>query len=1273
MSQAFNHLDPKELYQLTADDLVRLLHRLLHCEARHYQLSKAGILVPFQITVPDGGRDGSWNADIGQHDYIPRPATFYQCKAEHVTAPICRDEVATEKKGEKGAPSVWTVKPRVREVLSQGGCYAFFSTNHEIKPSEQTDLDKVVRDQLQAAGFQPHADAKIAFFGCNQIADWANRFPSAVRFVREITKDLGGVHYHTLESWGRQVLSEGEYFENATLKSRIAAVRDTLAEGKQRIIRLTGLSGLGKSRLIYEALKPDPHAPVAANALSASAIYLAFGDVEHEFFNFLNHLAGGGYSAVLIVDDCPPLVHDRIVQIIAPSALSVVTIFHEPQEQRQDTLPLSLEPEDLFDVVEKILRADPYLQQRGEESIKAVAAFTQGFPQIAKLMAEFRRAPSMAELADRAGLFRKLLSGGAPPDDPTLGTVQSLALFRTLGGSKQKLESDLETVRELFCPHIPALAFKRVIAEQKGRRIVQQTADTLTVAPRPLAVALTAGFIEVCPGNWKDHIASLAEAKLVSEFIRRLEELEFSDKSEEIGRLLLEEKLPFNDAEYLLSGKTGSQIFRVLSVLNPSAATKIAKRIIGEATMERLQEAKEARRNLVRALEIMVWEKTTFFDAAPLLLKLAASENETWANNASGEFGQLFALYLSGTMVPAMDRLMVIREALDAPEPSIRRTAIAALGAALHHGTFTRMSGATMGGKLDANRDWKPSTHEEINSYWRECFLLLKGLIMDAGPDAAPAKEALSKNIGALLDTRLLEELDAEFMELAAYFNGLWPEVKGLIRNTLEYRENLSASHRAALERWKGYLTPPAVALSDRLRDIVAMPGWHHRKEANGDFTDLSQADAVAFATETIANQTDLRPYLEALLTGEQQQGATFGAEIAKGHPSAHVLMEVALTLWPKLKPEQRNDSFLRGMMYGLSDAGFRDAILEKIVQDDALIELLVPLTAATSAMIKEQFLRIRRAIEADRLPPVALRTLIAGQPLRQLPDEFVRTQIEELAQAKPTTVLPLFEVLSLHCHGNPAKFDAFASTFRRLLLTPGLPIMDGHFSWEWHEAAKRLVATTNDTAWLKEITGYICTALGEHPRWFGNDYLRELSRQLVRKAPEAIWGIFAARLEGEDDLAKYTLFNFLTKADVGFDEARAEPVVWQLPLPFFRAWIAAHPQLIPRLLDQIQLFTVVQDGPNVQSYQWHPFSLELLQQGQDEETLLNELYGNLFSFGSTGSRIPYWERRLALAQTLSASDNAKLRRIGRMLADRIAVMIEHIRREEQNEQARFN
>src|SRR5687768_10772307 len=115
MPQLITKIEPKEIEQLGPDDLVRLLHRLLHCEARYFGLQKTGILVPFQINVPDGGRDGRWNANIGQHEFIPRPLTFYQCKADHITEAMCRDEVAPEKKTKKSKAPVLVVKKRVRE------------------------------------------------------------------------------------------------------------------------------------------------------------------------------------------------------------------------------------------------------------------------------------------------------------------------------------------------------------------------------------------------------------------------------------------------------------------------------------------------------------------------------------------------------------------------------------------------------------------------------------------------------------------------------------------------------------------------------------------------------------------------------------------------------------------------------------------------------------------------------------------------------------------------------------------------------------------------------------------------------------------------------------------------------------------------------------------------------------------------------------------------------------------------------------------------------
>ena len=426
MSKLITRIEPDEIKLLGPDSLVHLLHRLLLCEARATGLSRFGILVPYEITVPDGGSDGEWKAQSAPNEFIPRKWTRYQCKAEQITEAKCRAEIAPPDK--HGTPQV---KPRVREVLADGGCYAFFSSGHEVKRSGDEDIDTIARDQMRRAGFIPAEDAMIEFFGCNRIADWTNKFPSVVRYVREINKGFGGVHYFTFDGWSKLGDVSGSFYPNGAIQLKIGAIRDALLDGKTRLIRVTGLSGVGKTRLVYEALRPSNGDNQDQDSLSASCIYVSYEGLSSDLLGLIAHFADNNYSAIVVVDDCPAYIHDRIANIVGQSLLSVVTIFHEPQQQRGDSYPLILTPEEMGDVVENILRVDSHLAVRGEGAIKAVASFAQGFPQIAKLIAEFHRAPSMDELSDRAKLFQKLLSRGENPNDITLLTAQSLALFGT--------------------------------------------------------------------------------------------------------------------------------------------------------------------------------------------------------------------------------------------------------------------------------------------------------------------------------------------------------------------------------------------------------------------------------------------------------------------------------------------------------------------------------------------------------------------------------------------------------------------------------------------------------------------------------------------------------------------------------------------------------------------------------------------------------------------------------------------------------------------------
>lgn len=52
-------VQPDEIKDFTGDQLVALLRRLLYAEARKAGVPLRGVEVPLQITVADGGQDGS--------------------------------------------------------------------------------------------------------------------------------------------------------------------------------------------------------------------------------------------------------------------------------------------------------------------------------------------------------------------------------------------------------------------------------------------------------------------------------------------------------------------------------------------------------------------------------------------------------------------------------------------------------------------------------------------------------------------------------------------------------------------------------------------------------------------------------------------------------------------------------------------------------------------------------------------------------------------------------------------------------------------------------------------------------------------------------------------------------------------------------------------------------------------------------------------------------------------------------------------------------------
>ena len=325
-------------------------------------------------------------------------------------------------------------------------------------------------------------------------------------------------------------------------------------------------------------------------------------------------------------------------------------------------------------------------------------------------------------------------------------------------------------------------------------------------------------------------MTTLAEVGLLREFQRRIEELEFSDRAEELGKMFLEVGLPFEDAGYLLTG-TGSQMFRSLTALSPLTAITIAK-VLNKTSIDVLQNTKNPRRDLVRALELLVWEPETFLDAAELLLRLAAAENEGWANNATGAFRQLFSLHLSGTKVPALERLTVIRNAIKSPEPAIRSVArVDAPWYNVEVQTLFEDGRHYDRGKRGTLR--KIGNQSRIARHWiigASVFSSFAQSCLAAGRMPRSQKPLWVRISVCILQTPLLLELDGEFKELSKTMSQFWPDVKDKIKTILSVNKRLTEPQRSALERWEAYLTPADNALEATLMDSVVKPGCSSEK-----------------------------------------------------------------------------------------------------------------------------------------------------------------------------------------------------------------------------------------------------------------------------------------------------------------------------------------------------------------------------------------------------------------------------------------------------------
>src|SRR4051812_34482197 len=277
-----NQITFREIERLDQFQLTELLLMLLRAEAEQNSLVRSAVAVSLKIEVSDGGEDGriKWTGGLERTKSIPDRFTLFQCKATDMSAAKCKSEMCKKESTH--------LKDRLKEVFDADGTYVLFY-GRECNTQHCQPRIEEIRAAIRESGAKYAETAKIEIYDAQRIADWCNDHAAAVTFVCEKTGFRLPWGLKTWGVWAKHPEHKIQFFSNQSLDAFIAQLRTSLAE-PNTIIRVEGLSGLGKTRLVLEAFRASKD-ELGVQALQDSLVYCNASHLGKEVVPFACDLA----------------------------------------------------------------------------------------------------------------------------------------------------------------------------------------------------------------------------------------------------------------------------------------------------------------------------------------------------------------------------------------------------------------------------------------------------------------------------------------------------------------------------------------------------------------------------------------------------------------------------------------------------------------------------------------------------------------------------------------------------------------------------------------------------------------------------------------------------------------------------------------------------------------------------------------------------------------------------------------------------------------------
>lgn len=1220
-------ITPDDIAKLGDADLGALVLRLCEAELLQRGLPTSALLTGGAQDAPDGGIDVMVDGpdQIAEAGYIPRGRTIFQVKA----TPMPPRSIAKEMRP-KG-----TLRPAIAEVLKASGAYVIVCS----KTSPAGDRLHFVRTTMRnAAEPEITPNAAVDFIGPDRLALWCRMHPTVMSWARNVAgRPLEG--WLPYENWSKPNEGIGAEFlldekvrlvdeskpqdSHLTVESGINRMREMVTTTTSAPLRLVGLSGVGKTRLVQALFD----ARIGENPLPASqALYCDFGQpISPSPNEVARQLVARGDRVVLIIDNCSPEVHRSLAAITTSknSKVRLITVEYDVRDDDMEgTEIFRLEPASDEVTVKLIERRFPHINLGDRGRIAEIAG---GNARIAMALAHtIRRGESLGRLRDD-NLFERLFEQRNTPSPALLTTAEVAALVYSFDGEDQTASGELAILASLAEQSITP--FNGGLVELSRRDLIQKRSQWRAVLPHAVANRLAARALDRLD---LDKVTSELEKggeRLLRSFSRRLAFLHDVPAAQRLAESWFSETGRLGQVDEI--NDFGFQLFRNLAPLAPEAALEaIARAAVRDPTWDSFRAGwtfDRDRYELARLLRALAFDPHMFDQAAGCLVNIVLSDTKADERRPSRPILEgLFKLYLSGTLAPPEQRLTLIKSLLAADEEERVMLGISLLDTMLESQWFGATDTFDFGAR-PRSYGWEPKTKEGVAAWFKPALALLLSHAAKDLPGATQAQTTFANRFRALWwKTSLKADLSDGILALAS--QGFWSDGWIAVRTTLKYaKAEVDTSDLAALEM---RLRP--ANLLEKAKAYGFSKGYGSLDVddfEDGDGKPSSRWDRVEEYTKEIAkavaSDDEVRAKLVADLvrTGVQRHWS-FGEGLALGADDPALIWSELVEAIRAAPIDEAEPAVLRSFLraWSVSDPSAVEEQFELLLRDPQLGRWFPFLQTAVHPLSEAAMRRVEASFELGFTSAGSYRHFAYGGTPEQFSTETFANLIRRLMGMTdgPSVALDLFHmrIFSDRKGGiDPAIQQAGCDL---LLCYP----FGSKYSREDARLAE-IVATcltgADGAAIAMRILRRLKVALNRY-RAAGHD-LDDFVQAIFKAQPKTALDFFLDRqfrpYQGRYATSLLQQFNFTARPIAGTPEE--DLLSWAAQAPGVR-----H----QRIAANIPLFVGREPDPSDDADRLWPTALAVLNAAPNKEEVLVELEEHIRPMSWSGSRADILERR---------------------------------------------